>query len=295
MEAIYDIWDFLASRRARITPEQAGLTIPGKGGRVRGLRREEVAMLADVPPDAYQQLECGNVRAVSGDDLTRIVRALQLDEAEATYLIDLTLAIAQGGSDDRRETVDQVRPSLQRIVDTMRTPAYVNNPQFDVLHMNPIVAALIEPITGADAMNHGLLNLARATFLVPAATSYFDDWEGFANKVVAILRMHATHDPGHRRTAELVALLQDRSSEFRHRWQTYSERYRLAGTRKLHHPLVGELCFTYEVMQLTGGPEQALVACDVDPATPSGEALRRLEESIGGVESPPTTTDPDPA
>ena len=81
--------EFLASRRAKITPEQAGLTVYGKNRRVTGLRREEVAMLAGISVEYYTRLERGNANGASEDVLEGIARALQLDEAERSHLFDL--------------------------------------------------------------------------------------------------------------------------------------------------------------------------------------------------------------
>ena len=91
-----DIRDFLASRRARITPEQAGLLPGGGRRRVPGLRREEVAVLAGVSTDWYTRLEKGHIAGVSEDVLEAVARALQLDEAERTYLFDLARAARAG-------------------------------------------------------------------------------------------------------------------------------------------------------------------------------------------------------
>jgi hypothetical protein len=87
-----DIRDFLASRRARITPGQAGLPAGGGRRRVPGLRREEVAVLAGVSTEWYTRLEKGHIAGVSEDVLEAVARALQLDEAERIYLFDLARA-----------------------------------------------------------------------------------------------------------------------------------------------------------------------------------------------------------
>ena len=97
-----DIRDFLTSRRARITPEQAGLLPGGGRRRVTGLRREEVAVLAGVSTDWYTRLEKGHIAGVSEDVLEAVARALQLDEAERTYLFDLARAARPSRTPQRR-------------------------------------------------------------------------------------------------------------------------------------------------------------------------------------------------
>src|SRR5580658_8418037 len=86
------IREFLASRRARITPEQAGLPAYGGHRRVSGLRREEVAMLAGVSIDYYVRMERGNLAGASDAVLAGVARALQLDDAERDHLFDLARA-----------------------------------------------------------------------------------------------------------------------------------------------------------------------------------------------------------
>ena len=89
-----DMRDFLVSRRARITPEQAGLPAYGGNRRVAGLRREEVAILAGVSIDYYTRLERGRAPGASESVLEGIARALHLDEAERAHFLDLARAAA---------------------------------------------------------------------------------------------------------------------------------------------------------------------------------------------------------
>jgi transcriptional regulator with XRE-family HTH domain len=127
--------DFLVSRRARITPEQAGLPAYGGNRRVAGLRREEVALLAGVSIDYYTRLERGRAHGASDSVLEGIARALHLDEAERAHLFDLARAAATAAPRaPRRPASQQVRPSVRRILDSMTTtPAYVRNARLDIL------------------------------------------------------------------------------------------------------------------------------------------------------------------
>ena len=112
MDSRNEIRDFLISRRARITPEQAGLPVYGGNRRVSGLRREEVAMLAGVSVDYYIRMERGNARGVSDSVLENLARALHLDEAERAHLYDLARAANNGARAPRRPARQQVRPAV---------------------------------------------------------------------------------------------------------------------------------------------------------------------------------------
>src|SRR3954463_9588815 len=116
-----DIAEFLKSRRAKVTPEQAGLPSYGPR-RVPGLRREEGASLAGVSVEYYKRLERGNAGGVSDAVLEALAGALQLDDAERAHLHDLARAANPVAPKRRRTPQQSVRPVVQRIVDAMITP-----------------------------------------------------------------------------------------------------------------------------------------------------------------------------
>ena len=103
-----EIREFLSTRRARITPEQAGLPAYGGNRRVKGLRREEVAMLAGVSVDYYVRMERGSLAGASESVLDALAGALQLDEAERDHLF--ALARESGARSTRRRTAPDQRP-----------------------------------------------------------------------------------------------------------------------------------------------------------------------------------------
>src|SRR5579862_4536917 len=147
-----EIRDFLVSRRARITPEQAGLPAYGGNRRVAGLRREEVALMAGVSVDYYTRLERGNAHGASEGVLEAIARALHLDEAERAHLFNLARAAGTAARAPRRPARQQVRPSIQRILDSMiTTPAYVRNGRLDILAANRLGRALYSPVFDSPA------------------------------------------------------------------------------------------------------------------------------------------------
>ena len=140
--AVNEIREFLTTRRARITPQQAGLTAYGGRRRVTGLRREEVAMLAGISVEYYTQLERGQVRGVSEDVLEAVARALQLDDIEHTHLFDLVRAAKQSPTSRPAKPL-QVRPTVQQVLDSITDgAAFIRNPRADFLTGNRLAYAL---------------------------------------------------------------------------------------------------------------------------------------------------------
>jgi transcriptional regulator with XRE-family HTH domain len=155
-----DVREFLTTRRARVTPEQAGLPRYGDKRRVPGLRREEVALLAGVSADYYIRLERGNLAGVSDQVLDALAQALRLDDAERTHLFDLARASTGPVRGSRRAAVSKVRPGVLRILESLNGPAYVRNARMDILAANDTALALYDGI-----LDRLPLNLARFLFL----------------------------------------------------------------------------------------------------------------------------------
>ena len=188
-----DIREFLATRRAKITPQQAGLSHYGRNRRVPGLRREEVALLAGVSVDYYVRLEKGNLGGVSDSVLDAVARALQLDDAERVHLFDLARAPSITPRTPRRRASQQIRPSVQRVLDSMNgAPAFVLNGRLDILAANALGRALFSPIYAQPARPP---NNARFIFLDSHATEFFRDWDKVANDSVAVARRGRTRSP----------------------------------------------------------------------------------------------------
>jgi transcriptional regulator with XRE-family HTH domain len=268
-----DIREFLTSRRARITPEQAGLPAYGAKRRVAGLRREEVALLAGISVEYYTRLERGNARGASESVLEGIARALQLDEAERAHLVDL-VRIANTTHPARRPTQQRVRPSVQRILDSMTgTPAFVHNGRLDILYANQLGYALFSEIF-RDPVRPA--NAARFFFLDPRATEFYVEWENIANDIVALLRAEAGRDPYDRGLSDLIGELSTRSEEFRVRWATHNVRFHRSGVKHFHHPVVGDLTLTYEALDLPASPGLTIFVYMAEPNSPSHDALNLL-------------------
>ena len=271
-----EIRDFLVSRRARITPEQAGLPAYGGNRRVAGLRREEVALLAGVSIDYYVRLERGRAPGASESVLEGIARALHLDEAERAHLFDLARAAGAPAATraPRRPAAQQVRPSVRRILDSMTTtPAYVRNARLDILAANRLAAALFAPILTGPAQP---ANTARFLFLDPAAPAFYPDWERQAQDVVAMLRTEAGQTPHDKALSNLIGELSTRSEHFRTWWAAHNVRFHRTGTKRFHHPVVGDLTLTFEALDLAADSGLRISAYSAEPGTPSDDALKLL-------------------
>lgn len=268
-----DVRKFLASRRARITPEDAGLPVYGGNRRVAGLRREEVAMLAGVSIDYYIRLERGNLAGASDSVLEALARALQLDDAETAHLFDLARASAVAPRVRRRRSPLAVRPGVQRVIDAITSaPAWVRNDRGDVLAANGLGAALyLDMMADGDPPNS-----ARFTFLNPKAQEFFRDWERTADDIVAVLRSTAGKNPYDKDLTDLIGELSTRSDEFRTRWARHDVRYHRTGRKRLHHPVVGDLDLTYEALELPADPGLRINVYTAEPSTPSEDALKVL-------------------
>jgi transcriptional regulator with XRE-family HTH domain len=269
VDAANDISQFLISRRAKITPQQAGLPSYGKR-RVPGLRREEVASLAGVSIDYYRRLERGDVSGASDGVLGALARALQLDDAERGHLYDLARAANPVAPKRARPVQQRVRPVVQRILDSMGTPALVRNARVDYLAANRLGRALYAPLFESREQP---TNSARFTFLDPAAGDFYADWDGVADDLVAHLRCEAGRNPYDRGLSDLVGQLSTRSPEFRTRWAAHNVRFHRSGTKRLHHPLVGGLDLSYETMELAADSGLNLTVYTAEPGSASQQAL----------------------
>ncbi len=267
-----DIAEFLSSRRARVTPEQVGLPTYG-ARRVKGLRREEVASLAGVSVEYYKRLERGNASGVSDGVLEALARALQLDDAERAHLFDLARAANPIAPKRRRPAQQRVRPVVLRILESMASPAIVRNSRVDYLAANPLGRALYAPVFDSREQP---ANSARFTFLDPAAQEFYVDWEHTAKDLVAHLRSEAGRNPYDRGFSDLVGELSIRSEPFRSWWAAHNVRYHRTGTKRLRHPVVGELELEYEVMDVSADDGLTIAAYSAEPGSHSAEALDLL-------------------
>ncbi|MBE1531959.1 helix-turn-helix transcriptional regulator [Actinomadura algeriensis] len=278
------IREFLTSRRAKITPQQAGLPSYGTR-RVPGLRRAEVAQLAGVSVEYYSRLERGDLSGVSDSVLDALARALRLDDAERTHLEDLARAAGPGPRRRRRSAPRRVRPTVQRMLDSMTdAPAIVMNGRCDVLAANALGRALYAPMI--EAARGAAPNHARFIFLDPRSRDFWGDWDRAADDTVALLQAEAGRDPCDKALTELVGELSTRSDDFRARWARHDVRQHHIGTKPFRHPVVGDLELDYESLDLpTDG--LTVVAYGAEPGSDSADRLRLLA-SWATTEAAPT-------
>jgi len=274
-----EVREFLISRRAKITPQLAGLPDVGTR-RVPGLRRGEVAALAGVSVEYYSKLERGALAGVSASVLNAIARALQLDDAERTHLFDLAHA-ADGTSAflrPRRRTTKRwsPRPSLQWALDAITNgPAIVRNGRMDLLATNHLGRAMHSSLYDGDPDGQQP-NFARYTFLNDDSHSFYPDWDLAADICVAILRTEAGRDPEDRGLHDLVGELSTRSEDFRRRWSSHNVRLHGAGTKRFHHHVVGDLILSYESLDMAAEPGLNLTLYSAEPGSPTAHGLALL-------------------
>ncbi|WP_328491321.1 helix-turn-helix transcriptional regulator [Streptomyces sp. NBC_00414] len=281
MDLRTEISEFLRTRRARITPEQAGLGTGG-GRRVPGLRREEVAVLASMSVDRYVRIERGNLTGVSDEVLYAVAAALQLDDAEAAHLHDLARAARSSTRrSGARATRPALRPGLRTIIDSMQgLPAWARNHCFEIIATNPLAQALYSDLLQsriADGSN------ARSAFLDPLARDFYVDWGQTANDVVAVLCGDVGANPADRRLSHLVGELVTRSDDFSRRWAVHDVKYHRTGRKVLRHRVVGDLDFGFEALAL---PDSTTLSLFVYyPADESARERLQLLESWAATEA----------
>lgn len=287
MDLRNEIREFLRSRRARITPEEAGLPSYGGNRRVIGLRREEVAMLAGVSVDYYVRMERGSLGGASESVLDALATALHLEEAERDHLYSLARESSAGSSRRRKTPTPTVRPVIQQVLDAITdAPAWVRNGRHDILAMNELARALYAPVL-ADPRRPA--NTTRFVYLHPdEARELFVDYDQVVRDAAAMLRLEAGRNPHDKALIELVGELSTRSELFRQRWASQDVRYHRSGRKRLRHPVVGQLDLDFEAMELPSEPGLQLNIYTAAEGTPTSDALKLLASWAASHKSMPT-------
>ncbi len=270
MDNTNDVREFLMSRRARITPAQAGLPAYGGVRRVAGLKREEVAMLTGVSTEYYARLERGNLRGVSDSVLDSLARALRLDEAERAHLFDLAKAAVPTPAAASRRPRAEVRPSIERVLAGMTgTPAYVRNARMDVVAANGLCFALYTDILSPEKLP---VNLARFMFLDSRSKDFFVDWDTLADDFAAAMRTESGQNPRDRALNSLIGDLAAGSSEFSTRWARHNVRFHRTARKTMRNQLVGEIELTGDALELPG-EGLTLIAYSAEPGSHAQDQL----------------------
>ncbi len=270
-----EIREFLSSRRARITPEEAGLPVYGGNRRVKGLRREEVAMLAGVSVDYYVRMERGNLAGASESVLDALANALRLDDAERDHLFALARETNTSPTRRKRTPAPVVRPAIQQTVDAITdAPAWIRNGRHDIVAINSLGRALYAPIL-ADPRRPA--NTTRFIYLRPEeAREFFVDYDKIASDAAAMLRLEAGRNPHDKALIELVGELSTQSELFRQRWASQDVQYHRSGRKRLRHPVVGELDLDFLALELPSEPGLQLNIYTAADTTPTADALKML-------------------
>ena len=271
---------FLKAMRSRLKPEDAGL--PGTAGarRVPGLRREEIARLADVSTDYYTRLEQGRNIHPSRSVLESVARALRLDSSEQAHMMDLL----ENCAESRRSPLPAqgVRPALRQLLQAVGdVPALVLGRRSDVLAGNRLAFLLFADFP---AMPAGERNLTRWLMLEPRARELFSDWKTVAAEAVGALRVDVGRHPNDAEANQLVGELAVHSEHFRQWWAGHRVATPSAGSVRLRHPVVGELELNFENLVLPDDPDQVLRVFSARAGSPSADSLTLLG-SFGAGES----------
>jgi transcriptional regulator with XRE-family HTH domain len=267
-----EVREFLVSRRANVTPQQAGIPDFSGERRVPGLRREEVAMLAGVSPDYYTRLERGNIRGASQSVLGAIARALQLNDAEHEYLFDLARTAPAAAARSPRPAPESVRTSVQRVLDSMTLPAIVHNANQDLVAANLMGRALYAPMFDTE----GTPNVARFIFLDPRAQDFYVDWAQARKVTAAMMRLEAGRNPLNRQLTTLIGELSTRSPQFREDWAGHDVHEHRTGVKTFRHPEVGPIAVAFDVFGMPGEAGLMIVTYSPPPNTDSADKFALL-------------------
>ncbi|MBA2773746.1 MAG: helix-turn-helix domain-containing protein [Nocardioidaceae bacterium] len=253
-----ELADLLRSRRERLQPADVGLPI-GARRRTRGLRREEVAQLAAISTTYYTFLEQGRDVHPSRQVLDALARALRLGPAERAHLHEL----AHGHpAPTAPGTAEALAPSVVALVHRLDPhPTYVTGRRFDVLTANRAARALW---TDWPALPPQERNMLWWMFTDPAARTILIEWETEASALLARFRAAADRHPDDPEFAAVIGRLQDASPQVRAWWPRHDIVALSSGTKRLRHPILGDLNLEHVVLQLADDPEQKLVTFTAD-------------------------------
>jgi transcriptional regulator with XRE-family HTH domain len=258
---------------------------------VKGLRREEVAMLAGVSVDYYVRMERGSLSGASETVLDALASALQLDEAEREHLVSLARESGAPASRRKRKTPGTLRPALLQMLDAINdAPAWIRNGRHDVLAMNQLARALYAPVL-ADPRRPA--NTTRFVYLHPEeAERFFVDFDQITRDAAAMLRLEAGNNPHDEKLIALVGELSTRSELFRQRWASQDVRFHRSGRKRLNHPVVGQLDLDFEAMPLPSEPGLQLNIYTAPANTPTADGLKLLASWAASQESLPSEVAP---
>ncbi|HWU30031.1 MAG TPA: helix-turn-helix transcriptional regulator [Microbacterium sp.] len=263
--------EFLTSRRAHVTPAEAGVTDWGEERRVPGLRREEVADLAGVSVGYYTRLERGEIGGASESVLEAVARALRLTEVEREHLFDLARRASSSSRSTARHPSSSVLEPMRRLVESIGVPAFVQTPRLDAVAANGLGRALFAPVFEASEPN-----FVRFNYLDPRARDFYLDWPLARRTGAAILRREAGRDPLDGQLTALIGELSTLSPLFRDDWARTDVHEHRTGVKCFVHPEVGRLDLTFQVLETPGDPTHRLVTYSAEPGSDAADKLAIL-------------------
>ena len=268
--------ELLRSRRERLAPQDVGLP-PGMRRRTSGLRREEVAQLANVSATYYTFLEQGRQVRPSEQVLDALAAALRMTPAERGYLLTLaygpdglaTNGTADGTADGETSTAplsERVSPGVEALVQRLEPyPTLVKGRRWDVLAANPAACELFGNWSGIP----GERNLVRWMFSSDQAREVYLEWEPEARAMLGRFRLAAARHPGDPGITELIMALQRDSPQVRDWWSAYDvTAIGGEGTKKLRHPCLGPVEYSHVILQVADNPDHVVVTYSPVPLEP---------------------------
>lgn len=275
-----ELSDFLRSRRSRLTPSDVGL-LDGPRRRTPGLRREEVALLANIGSTWYTRLEQGLPINVSTDVLESIARALRLSRSERRHLFTLAGHQVDESQDARDEVVsDLLRRTLRALEPN---PAYIRGRHWDVLAFNRAWLAALSCDPNVAVEN---TNLLRMFFTNPAARVRHPQWETIGPKIVAQFRSVAARYPEDPVFRSLIAEMQECSEHFRRWWAQHDVCDVTEGLKQFFHPEVGELILDHTTLFVPDFPDMRMIVYTPEPGSESERKLHVLFDVAADATDP---------
>jgi transcriptional regulator with XRE-family HTH domain len=251
----------LRSRRERLAPADVGLP-PGLRRRAAGLRREEVALLANLSPTYYTFLEQGRPVRPSAQVLDALAAALRMSAAERRYLhilaygADAPAGLPADGSGGEAPP-ERIDPSVADLVQRLEPfPTLVKGRRWDVLAANPAARELFGDWQAAVPAER---NLVRWMFTADYAREVYLEWEAEARAMLGRFRLAAARYPGDPDVQALIADLQHDSDHVRQWWPGHDVTAIGSGSKKLRHPRLGPIDYSHVVLQVADNPDQTLV------------------------------------
>lgn len=260
---------YLRTRRTRL--DAAAFGFPKGRRRTPGLRREEVALLANISSTWYTWLEQGRGGAPSADVLDRIARAMMLTEPEREHLFVLGL----GRPPERRyKRVDRVTPRLQRVLDAFDIcPAMIKTRLWDVVAWNRAAAVLL---TDYGTLPREQRNILRLMFGNPEARAAQHDWDSVARVVVGAFRADVARVGATEEVQQLIDELCALSPDFHALWRENDVALGGEGVKRIRHPEIGLMDFEFSTFAVDARPELSLIV--YNPASP--EMAERMRAYI---------------